>query len=93
MNPTDIAKNKVTTDSAESTSTQEIKKSPYEKTEEVKKKTELDYEDEYMQKINELTDESTWKTCPTYEISYRQAVTASDVFLQVIIIYCSIKIP
>lgn len=93
MNPTDIARNKVTTDSAESTSTQEIKKSPYEKTEEAKKKTELDYEDEYMQKINELTDESTWKTCPTYEISYRQAVTASDVFLQVIIIYCSIKIP
>lgn len=30
------------------------------------------------------SDSSDWRKCPKWEISYRQQVTASDVYLQVI---------
>lgn len=55
---------------------------PLKRTEEEQREV-IDPEDDEQFLRTEDLEVSEWKKCPQWDISYRQQVTASDVFLQV----------
>lgn len=74
---------------AETNKTKTKKESPYNKVEPPERKEVLDPEQEfdlYFDQNEEGGSSKSWKKTPKWDISYRQSVTASDVFLGVSIL-------